>query len=570
MLRQRFYRGPPNSLCLEREEALFRKDSLRLSLQPARCVTERLRSDELRLSHSPRTIDSSPGHRALAWRRIALRSMLCAVLTLATLWPSLYNGQPFFYPDTTAYIRGADAAFSRLTHRTSVWSEQRRDSIDSGAERMQQQPRRSLSSIEDRAVLAGRSVYYGALLYASHLGGRLWPMVVVQALAVLGSVALALAVFGSFTWHRFAIIAIVLAALTPASFFASFMLPDVFAAITILSATVLLVHGGRMRRRVLLAWVVLLSASVLFHVSHVLIALGMLILAVAYALIDRASVPARGVACIVAALVVAVGGEVAFDVAVTKLLGAPPIRPPFLTARMVADGPGYRYLAANCRTRKLAACEFVDRMPGMRPDHFLWGTDPKKDVFAVANADTRRRLGSEQYRVAWAILMSDPIGQISASLRNARTQFVLIDLHDFNYPTNERAFLASHVPEPYLGVLRNTSAWRESMPVAAMSAVVIVVALLSAVYLIGSPFRRDRAFIRDRALFAFVTCIVVGMTINAFVCGAMATPNGRYQARVIWLLPLAAMLTECRRRDRVSIAPVQRDASFARTGEPVT
>lgn len=404
-------------------------------------------------------------------------------------------------------------------------------------------------------MLAGRSVYYGAILYISHFVGRMWPAVLLQSLAVLLSVALTLRGFESFTWSRFAIISIVLAAVTPASFFTSLLLPDVFAAITILSAANLLVHGSRMRRRVIVAWTILLSASLLFHISHVLIALGMLIVAVAYVPINRTLISATGIACIVVALAVAVGGEVAFDAAVTRLLGAPPIRPPFLTARMVADGPGYRYLVANCRTRRLAACEFVDRLPGMRPDHFLWGTDPKKDVFAVANADTRRKLGSEQYRVAWAVLMSDPVGQIAASLRNARTQFGLIDLHDFNYPTNERTFLASRVPEPYLGALQTTRAWREAMPVRVMSVVVVIVSLLSAVYLVGSSFASDRAFIRDRALFAFVTSIVVGTAINAFVCGAMAAPNGRYQARVIWLFPLAAMLLECRRRDRISARP---------------
>ena len=484
-------------------------------------------------------------------QRVARRSLLCAALALATAWPSLYNGQPFFFPDTTAYIRGADAAFSRFTHRTTVWSPPRQQvSSDPATAREAQAPRRSLSSVAERAVLAGRSVYYGVVLYVGDLTGRLWPTVLVQASAVLLSVALTLRAFGLFTWPAFAIISIALAAFTPVSFFASFLIPDVFAAISILSVANLLVHASRMTRRTMITWTVLLSASLLFHLSHMLIALGMLAVAIAYALVDRASAAPRGVAYVSVALAVAIGGEIAFDAAVTRLVGAPPIRPPFLTARMVADGPGYRYLAANCATRRLAACEFVDKMPGMRPDHFLWGTNPKKAAFAVSSADTRRKLGAEQYRVAWAILMSDPLGQIAASLRNAGTQFVRIGLDDFNYPTNERTFLASHVPEPYLGALQQTRAWREAMPLSAISAVFVITSLVSVIYLVGSALLSGRAFVRDRALFAFVTWIVVGTAVNAFVCGALSTPNGRYQARVVWLLPLAAMLLEYRRRDR--------------------
>lgn len=42
-------------------------------------------------------------------QRRCFKIAIYAALVVLFLWPALYNGQPFFYPDTSAYIRGFDA-----------------------------------------------------------------------------------------------------------------------------------------------------------------------------------------------------------------------------------------------------------------------------------------------------------------------------------------------------------------------------------------------------------------------------------------------------------------------------
>ena len=37
-------------------------------------------------------------------------------------------------------------------------------------------------------------------------------------------------------------------------------------------------------------------------------------------------------------------------------------------------------------------------------------------------------------------------------------------------------------------------------------------------------------------------CLLVGLTANALATGALSMPHHRYQARIVWLLPLAAVL----------------------------
>src|SRR5262245_4764527 len=57
------------------------------------------------------------------WRQVRLVSFaICAALLVLWLWPAIYNRQPLFSNDTTAYIRGFDAGVVWLSGRTSAWT----------------------------------------------------------------------------------------------------------------------------------------------------------------------------------------------------------------------------------------------------------------------------------------------------------------------------------------------------------------------------------------------------------------------------------------------------------------
>lgn len=57
-----------------------------------------------------------------AVKTMMLRISTCAALLLLFSWPAIYNGQPFFSPDTGAYIRGFDAGVAWISGRTTVWT----------------------------------------------------------------------------------------------------------------------------------------------------------------------------------------------------------------------------------------------------------------------------------------------------------------------------------------------------------------------------------------------------------------------------------------------------------------
>ena len=123
-------------------------------------------------------------------------------------------------------------------------------------------------------------------------------------------------------------------------------------------------------------------------------------------------------------------GELAFSYAVRHTIGVDPIRPPFLMARMIADGPGYRFLQENCAEKPYTVCKYIDRLPVSDGD-FLWSESPTNGVFRVADLPTRIALSSEQTSFAIDVFLFDPVAVIASATRDFFRQFFKITLDLF-------------------------------------------------------------------------------------------------------------------------------------------
>jgi hypothetical protein len=226
------------------------------------------------------------------------------------------------------------------------------------------------------------------------------------------------------------------------AFFASRLMPDMFAGVTILATANRIVYGGQMNRVCLLAWIGLLGAAPLFHSTHVLIALVIFAGAAVFFYI-----------------VLAFAGDAAFSIATMRAFGVAPIRPPFLTARMVADGPGEAYLKASCPDSGFAACRFIDRLP-TTADRFLWSSDAANGgVFTPADPATRRALSNEQFRFVLAVLRYDPLGEVTAMTRNTLKQIGMVSMFEFNLNSLDKNEFRQELPPRYLKVAEETRSW---------------------------------------------------------------------------------------------------------------
>ena len=466
------------------------------------------------------------------------------------LWPALYNRQPIFFGDTSAYIRGADAGVQALFHRRSAWSLSGGDAIVQGEPIAQAQRVGYLdnghlargSSLADKSIVSGRSPYYGALLYLGDLTGGFWLSIALQSAAVVLAILLVLRAVDTRWSPPLIAAAAFLAVATTAPFFVSFLEPDIFAGVAVLVCAALLGGAARMRVWEWLVAFVLLAICVLVHESHALIVAVLLVLAVVLAVARSrtraAALPAIG--ALAGAVLVAVAGQLAFGAVVKHIVGAPPLRPPFLMARMIEDGPGYRYLQASCPQNGFTVCKYLDRLP-VEANLFLWDPSPR-GVFSAVPPPVRQAIAAEQTRFVLAVLAYAPWLELRDAVGDVGAQLTMAGLEEFQYPAVLKQSFEEKIPTVHLRRMKESAAFRGTMPVGAFSIVTGATYALAAIVVLGTLlWPRVRATLPPR-LVTVTAWIVAGVLVNAVVCGVLSGPHNRYAARVAWLVPLAALL----------------------------
>ncbi|HEX6011939.1 MAG TPA: hypothetical protein VFY87_09110, partial [Geminicoccaceae bacterium] len=383
-----------------------------------------------------------------------------------------------------------------------------------------------------------RSPTWSLLCYSLAALGGFWPLAALNALAAAAVVELALLrLFGLAPKHRLAVMA-GMAIFTSLPWFASYLMPDLYAGLLVLAAATLAFAwrnlGGAERAG--LSALYLLSVS--FHTSHLPLAAGLAALA---ALLpaegDRRLARALRLGLPVAAAVVLLLGAnwLAFGHATLSPQGAP-----FLLARSWEDGPARAYLEATCPEAGWAVCAGLDALPDTAQG-FLWA--PERSYWGMSLA-ARAAVRAEETAILAQAIAADPLGQLRASLANAAEQLGSFGLDDLvlgrGAVVSAEDYTFVYLPEAPAAV------WGLSL----FSALVYAgaaLALLALAGLLAGPGARAGAPVA-----AFV---LAALLLNAVVCGALSGPHHRYQARVVWLLPLLAAGLLLRPREAVTAAP---------------
>ena len=496
-------------------------------------------------------------NRSVSWlRQSGVLLAIALLMSLAALW----NGQAFFYPDTPTYLRGAEMGASRVLGPAAFkpWLPVPQAEPAPGASTSgpAQPPKRikPLTSIEDKVVLAGRSVYYGALAYAGYLAGNMWLTVAVQALAVAYVLQLLMGRLWGFSGRQTIFVAAALSLATPLGVYTGFLMPDVFAPLVILCIGTLAVYWQQLGRgqRWMLALILLFGLCA--HASHVALAALLLVLALAARWLGRRWRGLSAAALVVTACCIAgaVAAEWAFGKAVTVAVGASPLRLPHPMARLIDLGPGTAYLQQHCPASGFAACAYLQNYPTAWDD-FLFSTDPAKGAFALADVATKRRLSEEQLRFAREVIRFDPAGVASGIGVDVLRQLVNFRVDVAGYGSRGLAMFEGRVPDDIFASMQASRAASEQAPLnnwLTLSTYALVLASLAVLAnswlrpgtpvsaLVGSAGAIDPA----RRLFAdFVWTVVAGVVANAVVCATLASSMDRFQARVVWLLPFVAL-----------------------------
>lgn len=411
--------------------------------------------------------------------------------------PAMLNGFPFLSPDSSRY----------LAHIVRLWS----------------------------------SPYYGWLIYPLHFDKFVWGVVIAQCLILSHMLLVVTRLHASPSHDKavFVVLTICLTAFSSLPYFSGLIMPDIFAAIMFLALYLLVFHFGELSLGEKVYFLALASISVSIHFSHIPIAIPTIPVAAVllYWLRRSGRLVATRVVLMTIPLMLAAS---AFFLANLIVFASPavfPSGPNFLLGNMIEYGPARHYLEAACPAAGYKVCPYVNQLPATA-NKFLWTQD-----FLLGRLDFTA-VGQEASDIVLNTIKTRPIEVAHMLARNSLLALAsyapATDLQFFErFDAEMTAALAPFGPA-------TQEAWHQSaehrgqvphlLLERIQDVVMPVTALLLAVGCLLAYRRRD---VSSCTLALFVGSAYVG---NAVFCSFTSGIWDRYQARLSWLLVLAAIL----------------------------
>lgn len=441
--------------------------------------------------------------------RVRTRIMGAAAVLLAALflsWPAFYNGFPLLYPDSMTYLDdGRVVARAIFLHQFSEY-------------------------------YGMRSFFYSLGILPFHWNISPWPIVGLQSILVAWVLWLVVRSFAPrHTIARYLAVILPLSVLTGVSWYSCFVMPDILGPLAYL-AIYLLVFAPETLSRVE-RWALCATAvwGVTAHSSHLLLAGGLWLLLAVFAAFERHRFLSRIKALGMVAGILAVAAVV--QLALNGFLyGKPSLngeRPPYLMARIIADGPGRTYLENNCSQLKWAVCNHLTQLTE-DADDILWGPD---GAYGSASDDDREMMGKQEMPLVLATTRAYPREEFAKAEANFRDQLMAFGIYGFDPSPWLLDQFNTTLPRARASYVASRQA-RDLLPLDLMTSIQSgTVSVSLGVIAASIPFLWRRSSPRLAGLTVVVASIVVA---NAFVTGVLSTVDDRYGCRVIWLIPLLA------------------------------
>lgn len=457
------------------------------------------------------------------------------ILALAVV---LANGRPLLYFDSASYLdQGARAI--------GLAPEPQVDSPDAPPDAVS----RPAPAAGPDTVAGNRSFIYSlfvaGLFGVAGLSGVVLANLAAVTLAAL-LVARRLAPDGPFPGAmRLAAVGLIAASLGSLPFYVAFVMPDIFAPVLILMIALVFAYAPRMDRTELTAAVLLALFAIVVHPSHLLVALGLT--PVALVLSPMGGRRRFGLLLALAALLVTAGvaERLLFRMAVERVLHRQVVDLPFLTARLIDDGPGLAYLQERCPDANYPTCALQavlarsDDPRRLDAPNILFSQAGDRGSYKLLDPDMQRAVALDQLAFVRDVVARYP-GRVALAVgRNILTQLAYSSV-EMTVPTDS---VAEAIPKltRRLDAQAATGRVRDAFGAVRLPLYLFhgAVYLLSALVLAGLAVSRRG----NRSQVSLILIVLAGIVVNAAVCGAVSEPAHRYGARVMFLLPmLAAML----------------------------
>ena len=453
-----------------------------------------------------REVSAGPAKAATTitiWPKITV-----TVMALFMTWPAVYNGFPLLYPDSMTYITdGSLVARALFLHQYSVY-------------------------------YGMRSFIYSLVILPLHWNVTPWPIVAFQALIASYVVWL---LVRSFAMRRpllsFVVLTALLSVISTLGWYVSLIMPDILGPLMYLAIYLLVFAKTTLSRidRWLLLLVIWWSAAA--HITHLMLVVGLVVLLFILVAFRRKLRTRRlqSIGEVVGALLLSAAATMALH---GFLYGKPSLsgeRPPYLLARIIADGTGRSYLEQHCPQEKWAICDNVHNLPS-NADEFLWGPD---GVWDGASDDKRDQMLKEETQLVMATLRAYPRTQLTKSSQNFWDQLCTFGIDDFDTSSWVLDQFTSTLPSQRVHYF-DSRQQRGALPlefVTSMQRWVVVASLVLIAALVPFAWRRQSSQL------AWLSIVIASTVIaNALLSGTLSMVDDRYQARVIWMVPMLAGL----------------------------
>ena len=445
---------------------------------------------------------------------------------LILLWPLVVNGAPFYSADSGSYLRGGEFGFNTGWSMINQWW---RSAFTASEPVTAGNDAKAVVAVAIADAGGTRSLIYSLATYLLRAPGiSLLSLAIAQA----GTVAFSLTVLRSLIAPQSALapaltIAAAVALLTPAAWYAAYVIPDIFAGVAIACAVVLTVMFDRVGLALRVALVMLTAFCITVHGSHLPVAFVTLAAGGAAYLWLRRPSPATDFRCalwFVSPIVLAVFAMLGTSYLAFGELSLAPKRYPIQLARSVADGPGAWHLRDHCATKQYAICEIFGTNPPRQVGRFLWA---EGGVRLRATPQQMDRIRAEESIIVRRAALEYPGHQMRRSVTNTFRQLFAFGPDDLSFGFE----LVGRQDPTVVNVSPDRPALKSYGRLLIYSGFFAAIMLLFAV-------RRKLQPVEIVA----VIVVSVGLLANAAVCGILSGVTDRYQGRVAWVLPALILM----------------------------
>ncbi|SLN76002.1 hypothetical protein RUM8411_04312 [Ruegeria meonggei] len=463
--------------------------------------------------------------------RPVLLLVMTAILCLAVL---MVNRGPLYYYDTGSYIYQGNVALDMILPAST-------EDDGAGAERS--------DADDDDTTSGSRSLIYGMIVALFVRAGFISGVAVLHLAITLLAAGVAVSAARRYldpppNAVGLLTVPLLAAAVTSLPFYIAYVMPDIFAPVLLIAIAALAAFGRKMTFPELALAFALAALAVVVHPSHMAVA-GLMVPAVFLAaLFQRAPARWRASVLVIMVVFVALAERRVFEFAAENVANKEVTYTPHITARLIVDGPGLDYLNATCPDHQVPTCALHEALSWsndpyrLTVSHIIFERSPQLGSFRLMTPEDQRLVALSQRDFFVRVLLSRPFGTSYAFTENAFHQMMRYSIQ-MTIPTEQMMDNARQLSglnegrhDLQGGRLATNRGWIERIDT--VHGIIYLISFGVIVALLGWP----RSLPCELKLFALF--LLIGIAVNALVCGGVSQPADRYGARVMWLLPFSA------------------------------